>query len=179
MIVGHKWYVVHVYSGFERKVAQHIIDQANRLGLSDEIVSVSVPLETVVEVKRGRKSTVEQKVLPGYVLVRMNMTDDAWHLVKNAPKVTGFLGGRSKPIPISDTEAERMLAQTDEGHRSRRRGTDAFLIGESVRVCDGPFASFNGVIEELDEDRGRLRLTVSIFGRSTPVELEYGQVEKI
>jgi transcriptional antiterminator NusG len=173
-----KWYVIHVYSGFEKKVADHILEQVDRLGLGHIISSVLVPSESVVDVKRGRKIVTEQKFFPGYVLVKMDMTDEAWHLIRNAPKVTGFLGGKTKPSPLSDVEADRVLFQTNE-LKERRRTVEAFQVGESIRVSDGPFASFSGVIEELDEDRGRLRVMVSIFGRSTPVELEYTQVEKL
>lgn len=155
------------------------MEQAKRLGLLDQISAVSVPSESVIEVKRGRKAIVDQKVLPGYVLVKMEMTDEAWHLVKNAPKVTGFLGGKIRPVPIADEEAERLLAQNSEASDVRHKAADTFSIGEHVRVCDGPFASFNGIIEDLDEDRGRLKVTVSIFGRSTPVDLEFAQVEKV
>lgn len=172
------WFVVHVYSGYERKVADHILEQAQRLGLANEISSVLVPSESVIDTRRGRKVLTEQKYFPGYVLVKMNMTDEAWHLVRNSPKVTGFLGGKIKPTPISQQEADRILAQTHE-LKDPRRTVETFTIGENVRVSDGPFASFNGVIEELDEEKGRLRVTVSIFGRSTPVELEYAQVEKL
>lgn len=173
-----KWYVIHVYSGFEKKVAEHIVEQAERLALASVISAVLVPSESIIDVKRGRKTVTEQKFFPGYVLVKMDMTDEAWHLIRNAPKVTGFLGGKTKPIAISEAEAERILSQTSE-LKERRRSIEAFQIGESIRVSDGPFASFNGVIEELDEERSRLRVTVSIFGRSTPVELEYSQVEKL
>lgn len=176
--MAQKWFVIHVYSGYEKKVAEHILDQAERLGLSDNISSVLVPSEHVIDVRRGRKVLTEQKFFPGYVLVKMDMTDEAWHLIKNSPKVTGFLGGKMKPVPLSQQEAERILVQTAE-LKERRRMVDAFKIGESIRVSDGPFASFNGIIEELDEERGRLRVMVSIFGRSTPVELEYTQVEKL
>jgi transcriptional antiterminator NusG len=175
--VGQKWFVIHVYSGHEKKVSEHILDQAQRMGLSSSISDVLVPSENVVDVRRGKKVVSEQRFYPGYVLVKMDMTDEAWHLIKNSPKVTGFLGGKTNPTPITDGEAGRILAQTME-LKDRRRTVETFQIGESVRVSEGPFASFNGVIEELDEERGRLRVTVSIFGRSTPVELEYSQVEK-
>lgn len=176
--MGQKWFVIHVYSGHEKKVAEHILDQAQRMGLSGSISDVLVPSESVVDVRRGRKIVVEQRFYPGYVLVKMDMTDEAWHLIRNSPKVTGFLGGKTNPIPISDDEAGRILVQTTE-LKDRRRTVETFQIGENVRVSEGPFASFNGVIEEIDEDRGRLRVTVSIFGRSTPVDLEYNQVEKL
>ncbi len=175
--MSQKWFVIHVYSGHEKKVAEHILDQAQRMGLSGSISNVLVPSESVIDVRRGRKMVLEQRFYPGYVLVKMEMTDEAWHLIRNSPKVTGFLGGKTSPTPISDEEANRILAQTIE-LKDRRRTVETFHIGESVRVSEGPFASFNGVIEELDEERGRLRVTVSIFGRSTPVELEYSQVEK-
>ena len=173
-----RWYVIHVYSGFERKVAQSIEQQARQGGMSDRIQQVMVPMEEVVEVRRGQKVNAERKFFPGYVLVKMDMTDDTWHLVKNTPKVTGFLGGRGRPTPISESEAARILHQVQEGVE-RPKPSITFEIGEQVRVADGPFASFNGVIEEIDEGRSRLKVAVSIFGRATPVELDFAQVEKL
>jgi transcriptional antiterminator NusG len=176
--MSKNWYVVHVYSGFEKKIAQQITEQAAQKGLAEQFEAVLVPSENVVEVKRGRKINSEHKFFPGYVLVKMDLTDDAWHLVKNTPKVTGFLGSKTKPSPISEAEAERILKQSQEGV-DRPRPAILYEIGEQVRVADGPFTSFNGTVEEVDEEKGRVKVSVSIFGRSTPVELEYSQVEKL
>ncbi len=175
--MAKRWYVVHVYSGFEKKIALAIKDQAEQKGLGDHIDEVLVPSEEVVEVRRGQKINAERKFFPGYVLVKMELTDDAWHLVKDTPKVTGFLGSKTRPTPISNSEAERIMKQTQEGVE-RPRPAILFEIGEQVRVADGPFTSFNGTVEEIDEEKGRVKVSVSIFGRSTPVELEYSQVEK-
>jgi transcription termination/antitermination protein NusG len=176
--MAKNWYVVHVYSGFEKKIAQQIKEQAAQKGLGEQFEEVLVPSENVMEVKRGRKINSEHKFFPGYVLVKMDLTDDAWHLVKNTPKVTGFLGSKTRPTPISDAEAERILKQNQEGV-DRPRPAVLYEIGEQVRVADGPFTSFNGTVEEVDEEKGRVKVSVSIFGRSTPVELEYSQVEKL
>ncbi len=173
-----RWYIVHAYTNFERKVADAIKERAKSAGLEQLFEEVMVPTEEIVEVKRGRKVQAERKFLPGYVLVKMQMTDAAFVLIKNTPKVTGFLGADNKPMPISDDEAMRILHQVKEGVE-RPKPSITFEIGEQVKVADGPFASFQGHVEEVDEERSRLKVAVSIFGRPTPVELEFAQVEKI
>ena len=176
--MAKRWYIVHAYSNFEKKVAESIKEQSVQKGLGELFEQVLVPTEEVVEVRRGRKIKSERRFFPGYVLVKMELTDQAFHLIKNTPKVTGFLGSDSKPIPISDVEASRILNQVAEGVE-RPKSTLTFEVGEQVRVADGPFASFSGQVEEVDEERSRLKVAVSIFGRPTPVELEDGQVEKL
>jgi len=174
-----RWYIIHVYSGSEKKVAEAILEQAQKKGLSSKIPEVLVPLEQVVEVKKGEKITSERKVFPGYVFVQTDMSDETWHLIKNTAKVTNFLGGKgNKPIPISQVEIQRIMSQAEERVNSPKHKV-SFEIGEQVRVCDGPFSSFNGLVEEIEEEKERLKVSVSIFGRSTPVDLEFSQVEKV
>ena len=176
--MAKRWYIVHTYSNFEKKVMESLKEQAAQKGLQDLFEQVIVPTEEVVEIRRGRKIKSERRFFPGYVLAKIDLTDEVFHLIKNTPKVTGFLGSGSKPVPISDAEANRILNQVAEGIE-KPKSTITFEVGEQVRVAEGPFASFNGQVEEVDEERSRLKVAVSIFGRPTPVELEYGQVEKV
>ena len=176
--MAKRWYIIQAYSNFEKKVAESILEEVRRKGLEDLFEEVLVPTEKVVEVRRGRKVDSERKFFPGYVLAKMDMTDEAFSLVKNTPKVTGFLGAENKPQPIREREAMQILNQVQEGVE-RPKPSVSFEVGENVRVSDGPFASFNGTVEEVDEERARLKVEVSIFGRATPVDLEYGQVEKV
>jgi transcriptional antiterminator NusG len=176
--MAKRWYIVHAYSNFENKVAESIREQAKQRGLTDLFEEILVPKEKVTEVRRGRKVDAERKFFPGYVLVKTDLTDEVFHLIKNTPKVTGFLGADNKPMPIRDSEAEHILQQVQEGIE-RPKPSVSFEIGEQVRVADGPFASFNGTVEEVDDARSRVKVAVSIFGRATPVELEFGQVEKL
>jgi len=176
--VAARWYIVQAYSNFEKKVAEAIEKEAAQKGLSHFFEKILVPTEKIVEVRRGRKIDSERKFFPGYVLVRAQLTDAVFHLIKNTPRVTGFLGSDSKPLPISDAEAEQILTHVQEGV-DKPKAARSFEIGEQVRVADGPFASFNGIVQDVEEERSRLKVEVSIFGRATPVELEFSQVEKV
>jgi transcriptional antiterminator NusG len=178
VVADARWYIVHTYSNFEKKVVEEIKRQAKLQDLEDYIADVIVPVEEVVEVRRGQKKNAERKFLPGYVLLHAKLTDEVYHLVKNVAKVTGFLGQNNKPMPLRQAEVDRILNQVHEG-AEHPKSSITFEVGEQVKVADGPFASFNGVVEEVDEDRSRLKVAVSIFGRATPVELEYSQVEKM
>jgi transcription termination/antitermination protein NusG len=176
-----RWYIIHAYSGFENKVKDHILSDARRLGLEDQVEEVEVPTEKVTEIRRGKKVQSERKFFPGYVLAKLALNDQVYHLVKNTPKVTGFLGPNGKPQPISEAEAARILSTKEEmaaASPTKKVQVD-YDIGDQVKVLDGPFASFNGLVEELDFDRSRVKVSVSIFGRATPVELEFEQVERV
>jgi len=175
--MAKRWYVVHVYSGHENKVAEAIREEIQKKGLDAQFEDILIPSQEVVELHRGKKVSRDKKYFPGYLLIQMELNDDTWHLVKDTPRVTGFLGGRGKPSPITDAEAQRLLAQVEAGV-SNVGSTLNFEIGEQLKVCDGPFASFVGQVEEVDRDRQRLKVMVSIFGRATPVELEFSQVER-
>jgi transcriptional antiterminator NusG len=176
--MGLKWYVVHAYSGYEKQVMRTIQERINRLGLEDLFGEILVPTEEVVEMRDGKKRKSDRKFFPGYVLIQMEMNDASWHLVKDSPRVLGFIGGTSdKPAAISDKEANAILQRVEEGV-DKPRPKVLFEPGEVVRVNDGPFTDFNGVVEEVNYEKSRLRVSVLIFGRSTPVELEFGQVEK-
>ena len=175
-----RWYIIHAYSGFEGKVRDAIMAEATRMGLEQLVEQIEVPTETITEARRGKKIAVERKFMPGYVLAKLNMNDDVYHLVKNTPKVTGFLGSSGKPQAITEAEAARILNTKEEAAAAAPKAKLKvdYEIGDSVKVLDGPFASFNGIVEELDFDRSRVKVSVSIFGRATPVELEFEQVER-
>jgi transcription termination/antitermination protein NusG len=175
-----RWYIIHAYSGFEGKVRDAIMAEATRMGLEQLVEQIEVPTETVTEARRGKKVSVERKFMPGYVLAKLSMNDDVYHLVKNTPKVTGFLGANGKPQAISDGEAARMLNSKEEAaaNAPKQQIKVDYEIGDSVKVLDGPFASFNGIVEELDFDKAKVKVSVSIFGRATPVELDFEQVER-
>jgi transcriptional antiterminator NusG len=171
------WYIVQAYSGFEKKVAETIKDTLKKSNLDSNLEEVLVPTHQVTEVKKGKRTKKEKKYFPGYVLIRVDLTKQIYHLIKNLQKVSGFLGSENKPTPITDTEIKRIMGQVSESAISQKSGI-SFEIGEKVKVCDGPFASFNGLVEEIDEEKSRLKVSVSIFGRPTPVDLEFNQVEK-
>ena len=174
-----RWYIIHAYSGFENKVRDAIMSEANRLGLTRFVEAIEVPTETITEIKRGKRVESERKFMPGYVLAQLEMNDDVYHLVKNTPKVTGFLGSSGKPQPITEAEAARILNTKEEAAAAPKQKIKVdFEIGDQVKVLDGPFASFNGLVEELDFDKSKVKVSVSIFGRATPVELDFEQVER-
>lgn len=174
-----RWYVVHAYSGMEKSVRRSLFERIDRMGMKDQFGEILVPTEEVVEVKGGQKSVTERRFFPGYILVEMEMTDETWHLVKNTPKITGFIGGKSnRPTPIPQHEIDKLLQQMQEGV-DKPRPKISYEVGELVRIKEGPFADFNGNVEEVNYEKSRLRVLVTIFGRSTPVELEFGQVEKV
>ena len=172
------WYIVQAYSGFEKKVVESIKDVLSKKKLDDKLEQILVPTHQVTEVKKGKRTKKERKYFPGYVLVRIDLNKEIYHLIKNIQKVSGFLGSEDKPTPITDNEIQRILGQVSESAINQKSGI-SFEIGEKVKVCDGPFASFNGLVEEIDEEKSRLKVSVSIFGRPTPVDLEYNQVEKV
>ena len=177
MSENHKWYVIHVYSGFESKIVESIMEQAEKKGIAEQFSELMVPAEEVVEVRRGKKYNAERKFFPGYILAKMELSDAAWNLVKNTQRVTGFLGGQGRPVPISEREANQIMQSMVEG-AEKPRPSITYEVGENVRVTDGAFTSFSGVVEEVDLEKARLKVAVSIFGRATPVELDYSQVEK-
>ena len=173
-----RWYVVHAYSGMEKAVERNILERINRAGMQDKFGRILVPMEEVVEVKNGQKKTTERKFFPGYVLVEMIMEDDTWHLIKHTNKVTGFVGGaKNRPSPISEAEVAKIVNQMQEGTEKPRHKVE-FVVGEYVRVKDGPFTDFNGSVEDVNYDKSKVRVSVTIFGRATPVELEFSQIEK-
>lgn len=174
----YQWYILHVVSGYEKKVAKFIEDQSRKKGFQDQIAKVVIPTEEVVEIRRNQKVNVEKKFLPGYILINMEMNDDTWHFVRNVPKVTGFLGSASKPFPVSESEVNAIFRQMEEG-AVKPRNSIIFEVGESVKINEGPFQSFMGLVSDVDEEKSRLKVSVTIFGRATPVELEYSQVEKV
>jgi transcriptional antiterminator NusG len=178
--MSQRWFIVHAYSGFEKKVASSIKEQAAQKSLSEQISEVVVPVEEVMEMRRGKKVSAERKFFPGYVLVKMDLSDETWHLVKNTAKVTGFLGGggKGRPVPISDKEADEIFRQVREGVGHPKHSI-SFEVGESVKITEGPFESFVGVVEGVDDEKSRVKVSVTIFGRATPVDLEFSQVEKI
>ncbi len=175
--MAHQWFVVHTYSGFEQKAKKALEDKVKSLGKDELVSEVLVPSENVVEMKKGVKKTTNRKIFPGYILVRMELNDESWHLIKSVPKVTGFIGGAKVPIPVPDEEVQRITQQISEG-TMRPKAKISFEKGESVRVVDGPFTNFNGMVDEVKPEKGKVKVLVSIFGRSTPVELDFAQVEK-
>jgi len=177
-VMGKNWYVVHTYAGFEGRVKDSILERANQMGLQDKIGQVLVPTEDVIEIKEGKKRTSTRKFFPGYVLVEMDMSNESWQMIKETPKVTGFVGGGTHPIPLTQDEVETLRKQIDGGTAVPRQ-KEEFHKGDNVRIIDGPFLGFNGMVDEVDQERGRVKVLVSIFGRGTPVELGFPQVERL
>jgi len=177
--MAKRWYVVQGFAGFEKKIGQQIKEQAVQKGMAEYVEDVLIPSHPVIETRRGQRVITDEKYFPGYILVKVEMNDDTWHLIRDTPKVTGILGTRTRPTPISDAEAERLMGMSNDAEVQQPRPSVLFEVGEQVRVSDGPFTSFNGTVEEVDEDKGRVKVSVSIFGRATPVDLEYNQVEKV
>lgn len=177
--MAQHWYVINVHSGSEKRVAEAIREKIDNSNLQEQFSEVLVPTHEVLEVRRGKKAMAEKKFFPGYVLIKMEMNEETWYLVSSTPKVSRFLGPKGRPSPISQTEAERLINQVAEGAGPATLSQESFEVGEQVRVSDGPFASFNGLVEEVDQEKARLKVSVSIFGRSTPVDLDFGQVEKV
>jgi transcriptional antiterminator NusG len=175
---GHEWYVIHTYSGYETKVRESLMERMSAAGYGEKISQVLVPSEEIVELKKGKKRISERKIFPGYILVRMDLDDETWHVVRDTPKITGFVGGKTHPTPLSEAEVKEIISQT-ESETGKPKPKVLFRVGESVRVIDGPFSSFIGMVDDVNAERGKVRVMVSIFGRSTPVELDFLQVERL
>lgn len=175
---GHEWYVIHTYSGYESKVKESLMERMSAAGWGEQLSEILVPSEEIVELKKGKRRVSERKIFPGYILVRMELNDQTWHIVRDTPKITGFVGGKTHPTPLSEAEVKEIISQT-ESETGKPKPKVLFRVGESVRVIDGPFSSFIGMVDDVNAERGKVRVMVSIFGRSTPVELDFLQVERL
>ena len=175
---GHEWYVIHTYSGYEGKVKESLMERMTAAGYSEQLSEILVPSEEIVELKKGKRRVSERKIFPGYILVRMELNDETWHIVRDTPKITGFVGGKTHPTPLSEAEVKEIVSQT-ESETGKPKPKVLFRVGESVRGIDGPFSSFIGMVDDVNAERGKVRVMVSIFGRSTPVELDFLQVERL